>query len=48
MSGESTLLETPLDLQILKGNGEVVTAQHFIISTKEREKNVFAAAIKPR
>lgn len=48
MSGDSTLLETPLDLEIVKGSGEVVIAEHFIVSTKERGEKVFVASISLR
>lgn len=43
--GESKILETPLDLEILTGKGETKTAQHFIISKKEKDTSLFAARI---
>jgi PAS domain S-box-containing protein len=45
MSGNSTLLETPLDLEILKGDGEVVTTKHYIAATQEHGEKVFVASI---
>lgn len=45
LSGVSTLLNTPLDLEILTGNGEVELAHHYIVSHEEDGAIVFGAQI---
>ena len=45
ISGESTLLNMPLDLEILTGNGDVKIAQHFITTHREKGVAMFAAKI---
>lgn len=45
ISGESKILHTPLDLEILTGTGDVKTAHHYIISKRENATTLFAAKI---
>jgi len=45
ISGESTLLNMPLDLEILTGSGEVKIAQHFITTLRQKGVAMFAAKI---
>jgi PAS domain S-box-containing protein len=42
---QPTLLATPLDLQLQKGDGEVVTAKHFIVALEGCSPHHFAAKI---
>jgi PAS domain S-box-containing protein len=44
-SGESTILNMPLDLEMLTGTGDVIVAQHFITTHRENGVNMFAAQI---
>lgn len=48
LSGTSKLLNTPLDLEILTGAGEVEMAQHYITSHQENGSHMFAARITPQ
>lgn len=48
MSKVPTLLDSPLDLEIEKLDGEVVLAQHFIVSLDHAGKQLFAAKITLR
>lgn len=48
LSGISKLLNSPLDLEILTGTGEVEMAQHYITSHKENGTTFFAASITIR
>ena len=48
ISGQPTLLETPLDLKITRGDGEVVLAEHFIVDMKGDGQELIAARIVPR
>ena len=48
ISGQPTLLNTPLDLQIRLGNGDIISAEHFIVDLKEHGKELVAAKITPK
>ena len=48
ISGQPTLLNTPLELQILLGNGEIINAEHFIIDLKDHGQELVAAKITTR
>ncbi len=45
ISGQPTLLSTPLELQILLGNGEIISAEHFIVDLKDNGQELLAAKI---
>lgn len=47
-SDQPTLLNTPLDLQILLGNGKIIIAEHFIVTMKNDGVELLAAKITPR
>lgn len=46
--GQPTLLNTPLQLQIQLGNGDVITAEHFIVDIKGDGRELIAAKITRR
>ena len=48
VSGQPTLLHTPLELKILLGNGEIIGAEHFIVDLKDHGKELVAAKIIPK
>jgi len=48
LSGQSSMLGTPLDLKITRGDGEVVLAEHYIVDMKGDGKELVAARIIPR
>ena len=48
LSGVSSLLDTPLDLEILKGTGETVLARHLISAFQSSDSRRFAAQIRLR
>lgn len=48
LSGISNLLDTPIDLEIMMGNGETMLAEHYIVSFSDDGKQVLAAKIVPR
>jgi len=48
ISGQATLLNTPLELKILLGNGEIMLAEHLIVSLEKDGETLFAAKITPR
>lgn len=48
ISGQPTLLSTPLDLQIQLGNGNIISAQHFIVDLKDHGQELVAAKITPK
>lgn len=45
LSGTSNLLNSPLDLEVLTGTGEVELAQHYITCNQENGTTLFAASI---
>ena len=45
ISGQPTLLSTPLELQIMLGNGEIIAAEHFIVDLKDHGQELVAAKI---
>lgn len=47
ISGQPTILNTSLQLQIRLGNGEIVSAEHFIIDLKDHGQELVAAKITP-
>jgi PAS domain S-box-containing protein len=47
VSKESTVMEMPLDLEILTGKGQIQLAQHFIVSFKKSDTIFIAAKILP-
>ena len=47
LTGKPTVLNQPLNLQILKMDGKEAGAEHFIISEKINGNWVFGAAIRP-
>ena len=48
VSGQGTLLNTPLDLEIKLGNGEVILAEHLIVFLEKDGEKLFAAKITRR
>ena len=48
LSGQATLLNTPLELQIQLGNGEIILAEHLIVALEKDGEKLFAAKITPR
>ncbi len=48
LSKKATLLNMPLDLEILKGSGEVVLARHYIVAVEDGDDVLFAARIETR
>ena len=48
VSGQPTLLSTPLELKIQLGNGEIISAEHFIVDLKDHGKEIVAAKIIPK
>ena len=48
LSGQPTLLNTPLELKIQLGNGEIFLAEHFIVDLKDHGKELVAAKIIPK
>ena len=48
ISGQPTLLNTPLELYIQLGNGEIILAEHFIVDLKDHGKELVAAKIIPK
>ena len=48
LSGQDTLLNTPLALQIQLGNGEIILAEHLIVALEKDGEKHFAAKITPR
>jgi PAS domain S-box-containing protein len=48
LSKESTVLNIPLDLEILTGSGQVVMAPHYITAVERGEDVLFAARIEVR
>jgi PAS domain S-box-containing protein len=46
-SGKPTLLNQPLDLEIMTGQGEIIKAQHYIVAEKKEGRWMFAAKITP-
>ena len=45
-TGAPTLLETPLDLEVLKADGQTTKAQHYIWTEKGEPDRIFVAEIK--
>ena len=48
ISGQATLLNTPLELKILLGNGEIMLAEHLIVDLEKDGERLFAAKITLR
>ena len=46
-SGKPTILNQPLELEIMTGSGEIIKAQHHIVAEKRDGHWVFAAKITP-
>ena len=45
-TGAPTLLETPLDLEVLKADGKITKAQHYIWTEEGESDRIFIAEIK--
>ncbi len=48
ISKNSSILNTPLDLEILRGDGKTQIAQHYIALFERDGEQLFAARITPR
>lgn len=48
LSHQATLMNTPLDLRIQLGTGEIMLAEHLIVSMHVNGEELFAAKITPR
>lgn len=48
MTGDKTILDQPLELELVTGAGEVILAEHYIISSEINGKRHFAARIQIR
>lgn len=44
---KSNVLNSPLDLEVLRGDGGVQTARHYIVSFEQNGEQMFAARIDP-